>query len=78
MGELNFQGVIIPIQNNLYKWGKWTNPNIILIKLYCISNKCTLKFHRINNVDGSTLMFFKKSSTVDQNLTKLLEYINNN
>ena len=57
MGDLNFQGVIIPIQNGLYKWGEWRNPNVIVIKLYCISNKSTLKFHRINIVDGSTLMF---------------------
>ena len=63
-------------------WGEWPNPNIILIKLYCISNKSTLKFYRTNNFDGSTLMFVEE--IVDgrlltyQHLTNLSEYTNTN
>ena len=26
MDDLNYQGIIIPIQNDLYKGGEWTNP----------------------------------------------------
>ena len=68
MGNLNFQGVI-PIQNDLYKWGEWTNPNIILTKLYCISNKSTKKFYRTNILDSSSLMFVEE--IID---SKLLTY----
>ena len=43
IGDRNFQGAIIPIQNGLHKWGEWRNPNVIVIKLYCISNKIGLR-----------------------------------